>query len=79
MASTTLTLPDDKHERLQRLAQSRGLSLDPLLDEWATRILAESEAKSRFLALASRGNPRRGLALLDKLDRLESEPGPGPE
>lgn len=71
MSTVTLHISDEKHERLQHLAKNRGISLDQLVDEWATQALTESDAKSRFMNLAARGNPSRGLALLDKLDHLE--------
>jgi glycine cleavage system pyridoxal-binding protein P len=73
MSTVTLRIPDDKHERLKSLAHSRGISLNKLMDEWATIALTEFDAKTRFMALASTGNPARGLELLDKLDRLEAE------
>ena len=71
MSNITLPLPDDKHERLKILAKGQGVSLDKLMDEWATIALAEFDAKSRFMALAASGNPVRGLQLLDKLDNVE--------
>ena len=71
MSNITLSLSDDKHERLQLLAKSRGVSLDKLMDEWATIALAEFDANSRLMALAASGNPVRGLQLLDKLDTVE--------
>jgi len=36
MSALTLWLPDDKHERLRALAQSRGTSVNRLLDEVTT-------------------------------------------
>ena len=71
MSNITLSLSDDKHECLKILAKSRGVSLDKLMDEWATIALAEFDAKSQFMALASSGNPARGLQWLDKLDSAE--------
>jgi predicted transcriptional regulator len=68
MATMTIRLPDAKHERLRRLAQRNGLSLNKLVEEWASTALAQFDAETRFLARAARGNPVRGLALLDKLD-----------
>jgi len=35
MSALTLRLPDDKHERLRALAQSRGTSVNRLLDKAA--------------------------------------------
>ena len=70
MATLTIRLPDDKKERLAQLAKSRGISINKLIEELSTIALAEFDAKTRFMAIASRGNPQAGLELLDKLDVL---------
>lgn len=69
MATMTIRIPDAKHDRLRRLAESHGISLNKLVDEWASMALAQFDAETRFNARAASGNARRGLALLDKLDR----------
>jgi predicted transcriptional regulator len=69
MATMTIRLPDSKHERLRRLAERHGVSLNKLVDEWASMALAQFDAETRFLVRSARGNAQRGLALLDKLDR----------
>ncbi len=69
MGTLTLRLPDDKHARLKTLAQSRGISLNKLIEEFSTQAIAESDAYTRFQAAAARGDATRGLATLDKLDR----------
>ncbi len=69
MSTLTLRFPDDKHERLKQLAQSRQISLNKLLDELATIALANFDAHSNFEARAARGNVARAIKLLDKLDR----------
>ena len=69
MATMTIRLPDAKHERLRRLAERHGVSLNKLVDEWASMALAQFDAETRFLVRSSRGQTSRGLALLDKLDR----------
>ena len=69
MATMTIRLPDAKHERLRRLAERHGLSLNKLVDEWASIALAQFDAETRFLVRAARGSAQRGLALLDKLDQ----------
>ena len=68
MSALTLRLPDDKHERLRALANSRGTSVNRLLDEVTTLILAEFDAETRFRARAKNGEGQveRGFALLDK-------------
>ncbi|MEL7315499.1 MAG: toxin-antitoxin system HicB family antitoxin, partial [Cyanobacteria bacterium J06559_3] len=63
-------LPDDKHERLKELAQSRGISVNKLMEELSTIALAEFDALTRFKAMAAVGNSEEGLRLLEKLDSL---------
>jgi predicted transcriptional regulator len=70
MATLTIHLPDDKHERLKELAQSRGMSVNKLMEELSTVALAEFDAHTRFKAMVATGNPERGLQLLDKLNSL---------
>lgn len=68
MTALTLRLPDDKHQRLRALAQTRGTTINRLLDEITTLMLAEFDAETRFKLRAARGAGRSevGLALLDK-------------
>ena len=72
MGTLTIRLPDDKHERLRELAKRRQISLNRLMDELATVVLAEADAYSRFQLRASRGSAERGLQLLDKLDQASN-------
>ena len=69
MATMTIRLPDAKHERLRRLAERHGVSLNKLVDEWASMALAQFDAETRFLVRAARGSAQRGLSLLEKLDQ----------
>ena len=68
MRAFTVCLPDDKHQRLRAIAESRGTTLNRLIDDIATVMLAEFDAETRFKLRAGRGKGRveRGLALLDK-------------
>jgi HicB family len=68
MSTMTIRLPDDKHERLKRLARSRRVSVNKLVEELATSVLSAHDAEVRFRALALRGNPKKALGLLDRLD-----------
>ena len=68
MATMTIRIPDDQHERLKALAARRGISLNKLMEEFSTRAIVEADAESRFLVRADRGKTKRGLELLDKLD-----------
>lgn len=68
MATLTIRIPDDKHSRLKALAQYRHVSINKLIDELSTQVLAEFDSEMRFRALATTGNINKGLDLLDKLD-----------
>ena len=76
MSAFTVRLPDDKHQRLRALAQSRGTPLNRLIDDMATAMLAEFDAETRFKLRAARGAGKgdRGLALLDKAAGAASQP-----
>ena len=65
----TFRFPDDKHARLKALARSNSISINKLMDELATVALANFDARVRFETRAARGNPKRAMTLLDKLDR----------
>lgn len=69
MSILTIRLPEDKHQRLRQLAIHRSMSVNKLVEELATISIAEFDAETRFRALAERGSPERGLALLDQLER----------
>ena len=68
MATLTIRLPDDKHERLKELAKRRSISVNKLIEELSTIALAEFDAETRFRAMAAKGSQQAGLALLDQLD-----------
>ncbi len=70
MATLTVRIPDDKHLRLKQLAETRGISLNKLIEELSTVALAEFDTHNRFKLMAARGSVSRGLELLDKLDTL---------
>ena len=64
----TIRLPDNKHERLKKLADERGVSLNKLFEEWSTMALSEFDAETRFRLLAAKGDAKRALQILGKLD-----------
>jgi predicted DNA-binding protein len=68
MRAFTVLLPDEKHQRLKALAQSRGTTVNRLIDEMATLMLAEFDAQTRFELRTRRGagQAARGLELLKK-------------
>jgi hypothetical protein len=69
MATMTIRIPDAKHQRLRLLAKRYGISLNKLVEDWASIALAQFDAETRFRARAARGKPARGLQLLDKIDK----------
>jgi hypothetical protein len=69
VSTLTLRLPDTKYERLKSYAQSKKISLNKLFDELATIALTQYDAKTRFDLLKAKGDKKRGLELLDKLDK----------
>jgi predicted DNA-binding protein len=68
MTRLTIRLPDDKFERLKTMSKRRGTSVNRLIDEMATLLLAEFDAEARFQIRAERGRDKaaRGMALLRK-------------
>ena len=68
MATLTIRLPNDKHERLKQLARRRNMSVNKLIEELSTIALAEFDAETRFWAMAAKGSQQAGLALLNQLD-----------
>lgn len=68
MSALTVRLPDEKHLRLKALAKDRGTSVNRLIEEMATVMLAEFDAETRFRVRAGRGSGRsaEGLRLLEK-------------
>ena len=69
MATLTVRMPDATHDRLRHLAKARKVSMNKLIEEFSIAALAEFDAEARFRVRAARGNARRGLSLLAKLDR----------
>ena len=74
MSTLTVRLPDGTHARLKQMAKARGVSVNKLVEEMATAALAAHDAEVRFRLLASRGDPKRALALLDRLDSRDTRP-----
>jgi hypothetical protein len=64
----TSRIPDEKHDQLKKLAEHRGLSLNKLFEEWSTIAITEFAAENRFRLLAARGDVKKALRVLDKLD-----------
>ena len=68
MATLTVRLPEDKHDGLKMMASRRKISVNKLMEELSTQALAEFNSEVRFRALAAKGQKKKGLDLLDKLD-----------
>lgn len=75
MRALTLRLPDSKHQRLKQLAKSKGMSVNHMLDEITTLMLAEFDLETQFQIRAQRGQGKaeRGLELLAKAKSSVSE------
>ena len=69
MGTLAIRLSDDQHDRLKTLASQRGLSLNKLFEEFLVKALAEFDTENRFRIRAARGDKKKGLAILDALDR----------
>jgi HicB family len=76
MSALIVRIPDEKHARLKLLAKTRQVSVNKLVDEMATIMLAEFDAETRFLLRATRGRNQRsrGIALLAKAAGKRSPP-----
>jgi predicted transcriptional regulator len=68
MATMTIRLPDEQHDRLKLLAKARGISVNKLIEEFSIRATTEFDVEARFRLAAARGNPATGLRMLDALD-----------
>ena len=71
MTAFTVRMNDDKHVRLKMLADMRGMSVNKLIDEAASLMLAEFDAETRFKVRAARGNKTRAVELLRKVREAE--------
>ena len=70
MSVLTIRMPDGKHERLKSLAKARGVSVNKLIQELSTSALVQHDVEVRFRARMARASVKRGLEVLDKLDRV---------
>ena len=68
MSALTFRLSEQKHQRLKEMAQQQNVSVNKLLDETVSVLLAEHDAYTRFLARVALGKNQieRGLDLLNK-------------
>ncbi len=73
MSTLTIRLPDDTAQRLKSLAQSRGLSMNKLVDQLSAHALSAWDTENHFRAMAATGDVQKALAVLDGLDAAESK------
>jgi len=60
--------PDDTAQRLKSLAQSRGLSMNKLVEQLSAHALAAWDTENHFRAMAATGDVQNASAVLDRLD-----------
>lgn len=74
MSALIIRMPEEKRERLKMLARSRNVSVNKLIEEMATVMLAEFDAETRFRLRAARGRGKQehGLELLRKAAKPRS-------
>ena len=72
MSTLTIRLPDDMAQRLKSLAQSRGLSMNKLVEQLSARALSAWDTENHFRAVAATGDVNKALAVLDRLDAADA-------
>jgi len=73
MSTLTIRLPDDTAQRLKSLAQSRGLSMNKLVEQLSAHALAAWDTENHFRAMAATGDIHKALAILDRLDGVDQQ------
>ena len=68
MSTLTIRLPDDTAQRLKSLAESRGLSMNKLVEQLSAHALSAWDTENHFRALAATGDVTKALLVLDRLD-----------
>jgi len=68
MSALIIRLPEEKKQRLQQLAKARNVSVNRMMDEMVTLLIAEYDSETRFQIRAARGlgQEERGRELLGK-------------
>lgn len=73
MSTLTIRLPDDTAMRLKSLAQSRGLSMNKLIEQLSAHALAAWDTENHFRAWAATGDVEKALGILDRLDKEDAQ------
>lgn len=69
----TIDLPEEDHRRLAQMAREQGITVEQLLRDMSIEAARQHDAYLRFRERAARGDPKRALEILDKLDRLDAK------
>lgn len=72
MSTLTIRLPDETAQRLKSLAQSRGLSMNKLVEQLSAHALSAWDTENHFRAMAVTGDVHKALAVLDRLDQADN-------
>ena len=72
MSTLTIRLPDDTAHRLKSMAQSRGLSMNKLVEQLSAHALAAWDTENHFRAVAATGDVRKALTVLERLDAADA-------
>ena len=75
MNTLTIRLPDETVQRLKSLAQSRGLSMNKLVEQLSAHALSTWDTENHFRAMAATGDVNKALAVLDRMDIAELDQG----
>jgi predicted transcriptional regulator len=73
MSTLTIRLPEDTAQRLKSMAQSRGVSMNKLVEQLSAHALAAWDTENHFRAMAATGDVQAGLAVLNNLDALDAQ------
>ncbi len=72
VSTLTIRLPDDTAQRLKSLAQSRGLSMNKLVEQLSAHAISAWDTENHFRAMAATGDVGKALAVLDRLDATDT-------
>jgi predicted transcriptional regulator len=72
MSTLTIRLPEDTARRLKTMAQSRGLSMNKLIEQLSAHALAAWDTENHYRAMAATGDPQQAIAILDRLDAAQA-------
>ena len=72
MSTLTIRLPDDTAQRLKSLAQSRGLSMNKLVEQLSAHAISAWDTENHFRAMAATGDVGKALAVLDRRDATDT-------